>query len=48
VLLRLRKVLDRPGFSVKEIARKVSYAGDIAGFCIAMATYAEVLITLQP
>ena len=45
---KLNKVLARPEFDVEIIRSKVSYAGDIAGFCRAMKIYNEVNEKVAP
>ena len=48
VLKKLNVILAKPEFDKDEIAKKVSYAGDLAGFCTAMKIYSEVNEKVAP
>lgn len=47
-LRKLKKCLQNPEFEVKKIQSKVSYAADIAQFCLAIDIFADVNQKVKP
>lgn len=45
---KLKKVLENPNFSVEYVKGKVSYAADIAGFCLAMDKFSDINVVVKP
>lgn len=45
---KLKKVLAHKDFNVTEITKRVSSAGDIAGFCVAMDKFSDIKKVVKP
>jgi len=48
VIKKVKLKLQNPEFKVELIRQKVSYAADIAAFCIAMNTFYDVNLKVKP
>lgn len=45
---KLKKLLANPEFTYDNVKTKISYAADIAGFCLAMDKFSDINVVVKP